>query len=236
MQAAIDRPRLALRSRALAACGLVVIFLLSVPAPALAADHRVLWLRNTHLSEELRLAPFGRHGVPRWIAWRRLDRLFRSHRTNEVRSVNPRLLRVLSQIQRHFDGRRIELLSGYRTPDDRQHLSSYHQVGRAADLYMQGVQARDLFDYCRKLEDVGCGLYPKGMHVHVDVRSRSGVWVDLSHYGDGAAYVQDARGWLVTHPDAGRKNDSGAPERPSGRQTRHIFVRPGTQLFRRAGR
>jgi hypothetical protein len=43
------------------------------------------------------------------------------------------------------------------------------------------------------------------MHVHVDVRSRPGVWVDLSHYGDGAAYVTDARGWLAEHPDAGRK-------------------------------
>jgi len=170
-----------------------------------AADHRTLWIHGTHLDEEVRVTPFGRHGIPRWIAWRRFDRLFRSHRTREVRAVNPRLLRVLAQIQRHFDGRRIELLSGYRSPDDRDRLSSYHQVGRAADIYIQGVMPRDLFDYCRELGDVGCGLYPRGMHVHVDVRSRPGVWVDLSHYGDGAAYVSDARRWLEEHPDAGRK-------------------------------
>ena len=36
-------------------------------------------------------------------------------------------------------------------PDDRQALSSYHQVGHAADVWIDGIENRDLFDYCRTL-------------------------------------------------------------------------------------
>jgi uncharacterized protein YcbK (DUF882 family) len=41
-------------------------------------------------------------------------------------------------------------------------LSSYHQVGHAADVRIDGVENRALFDYCRALqragERLGCGL------------------------------------------------------------------------------
>jgi hypothetical protein len=40
--------------------------------------------------------------------------------------------------------------------------------------------------------------------VHVDVRSRATIWVDLSGYGDGAVYVSDPEAWLEAHPDAAR--------------------------------
>jgi hypothetical protein len=63
---------------------------------------------------------------------------------------------------------------------------------------------RDIFDYCRELADLGCGLYPKGTHVHVDVRSRATIWVDLSRYGEAARYVRDAKGWVREHPQSGR--------------------------------
>src|SRR4051812_32878597 len=79
---------------------------------AAAPDFRTLWIRSVHLHEELRLAPFGTHGLVRTLDWLRLDRLFRSHRTLKARAIHPRLLRVLAQIQRHFGGRRLELLSG----------------------------------------------------------------------------------------------------------------------------
>jgi hypothetical protein len=100
-------------------------------------------------------------------------------------------------------------MSGYRAPTTGEPLSSYHQVGRAADISIPGVENRDLFDYCRELQRsgqaLGCGLYPRGSHVHVDVRSRPTIWVDLSGYGDGAAYVREPQRWLERHPDAGRR-------------------------------
>jgi hypothetical protein len=47
---------------------------------------------------------------------------------------------------------------------------------------------------------LGCGLYPHRPFVHVDVRSRSAIWVDLAH----RCYVTDPDAWLdAHHPGAG---------------------------------
>jgi uncharacterized protein YcbK (DUF882 family) len=169
-------------------------------------DPRVLWLRNVHTGEELRIRPFGRDGIPLYVPWGRANHLFRSWRSGEARPINPRLLRVLAHVQERFGGRRIELVSGYRVPDDRDHLSSYHQIGRGADLFIFGISNRAIFDLCRSgtLGPLGCGLYPTAQsHVHIDVRSRPGVWVDLSRNGEPAIYLPRAREWIERHPAAG---------------------------------
>jgi uncharacterized protein YcbK (DUF882 family) len=172
------------------------------------SDHRTLWLKDLYRGDELRVRPFGPHGIPCRREWLELTRFFRD-RHGHRRIVAPGLLRVLAQIQRHLGGWKLHLMSGYRAPNDPQALSSYHQVGHAADIWIDGVADRDLFEYCRELqrsgERIGCGLYPAGTHVHVDVRSRATIWVDLSGYGDGAVYVQDPRRWLAQHPEAGRR-------------------------------
>jgi hypothetical protein len=69
-------------------------------------------------------------------------------------------------------------------------------VGQAADVSVAGTPDRALFDYCRTLPTLGCGYYPRGRHVHIDVRSRATIWVDLSGYGDGAIYVSNPERWL----------------------------------------
>jgi uncharacterized protein YcbK (DUF882 family) len=179
-----------------------VALLLALGSPVAAGssgssgDPRTLWLYNIHTREELRIRPFGPYGRPEELAWRRLNRFFRSWRTTQRRSVHPRLLRTLARIQQHFGGRRLDIVSGYRVPANPDALSSYHQVGRGADLRIEGVDNRVLFDYCRTLQAVGCGYYPSGHHVHVDVRGNEGVWVDLSLGGEPAQYAGDARAWL----------------------------------------
>jgi uncharacterized protein YcbK (DUF882 family) len=98
---------------------------------AAAADTRTLWLRNLHTKEELRLQPFGLWGLVQPTEWAQINRFFRSWRSGDRRPINPRLIRVLAQIQRHFDGRPLEIVSGYRVRDDPAQLTSYHQVGHA---------------------------------------------------------------------------------------------------------
>jgi hypothetical protein len=66
---------------------------------------------------------------------------------------------------------------------------------------------------------LGCGLYPRGSHVHIDVRSQATIWVDLSGYGDGAVYVPDPAAWLEVNPAAGRR--SGPGRRRRGNRGRH---------------
>ena len=167
-------------------------------------DHRTLWLYNVHTGEEIRLRPFDRHGRPRGVRAARLRRIFRRLHSDRQHPVSPRLLRLLVQVQRHFGGRRIGLVSGYRAPEGPRRLSSYHQVGRAADISVSGVPHRKVFDYCTTLPRTGCGLYPvAGSHIHVDARADSAVWVDLSRSGEAAIYVRDVDAWLTSHPDAG---------------------------------
>jgi uncharacterized protein YcbK (DUF882 family) len=240
---------------------LVIVGCMMVSRPAEATpdscqrDQRTLWFKDLYRGDELRLAPFGRHGIPCRRDWLELSRFFRD-RQGHRRSVAPGLLRLLAQFQRHFGRRQLHVMSGYRSPNDPQALSSYHQegragsstppstpqacsagacpaaqarlrglrdassgspagspeatltsyhqVGHAADIWIDGVENRALFEYCRALqragERLGCGLYPRGQHVHVDVRSRATIWVDLSGYGDGAAYVSDPDAWLQAHP------------------------------------
>jgi uncharacterized protein YcbK (DUF882 family) len=188
---------------------LVAILALTLPlfSPQARADgdHRLLWLRNVQSGEELRVRPFGPHGLPERRAWRRITHLFQTGRA-ERRTISPRLLRTLAQMHRHFGGYRMDLYSGYRVPDDGLDLESYHHVGHAADEWVAGIQPRELFEYCRDLqagtdEGLGCGLYPRRPFVHVDARGRSVIWVDLGH----RSYVSDPTRWLRAHPDAGRK-------------------------------
>lgn len=174
---------------------------------ARAKDHRTLWLYEDHRNEELTVRPFGDFGVPTTLAWGELNRFFRSWRTDDERTMNARLFRTLAQIQSHFGGSRMHLVSGYREPRKGER-ESYHSVGHASDVYLEGVSCRDLFDYCRELQAdgqaLGCGLYPNGSFVHIDVRGSSAIWIDVSTKAEGAKYVASASSWLKDHPEAGR--------------------------------
>jgi uncharacterized protein YcbK (DUF882 family) len=165
------------------------------------ASYRRLRLVNVHTEETLSLRPFAAYGRLRRLEWARLTRFFRSWRVGARRPVNPRLVRQLARAHSHFGARNIELVSGYRAPEKGSRPSSYHQVGHAADLRVPGVSTRVFFEWCRAQERLGCGFYPKGHHVHMDVRARAAMWVDLSGYGDGAHYVRDAAAWLRRHKE-----------------------------------
>jgi uncharacterized protein YcbK (DUF882 family) len=194
--------------------GLVLVAVLAAGVPPAGADPRGIWVKNLHTNEEAHLRPFGELGVPTPLGWARADHLFRSWRTDRARPINPRLLRVLGALQRRLGGRRIELVSGFRVPDRNDRLSSYHQVGRAVDAFFVGIPNRQVFDLCASGEfgPLGCGLYPSAQgssHIHIDVRSRPCVWVDLSRYGEPAVYVPRARQWIQEHPLAGAGRGQG---------------------------
>ena len=174
---------------------LVLLLLLGATARAWGST---LWLYNVHSEEELRVPALAASHVD-LPTLRRLNRFLRSRKTQLRRPVHPRLLRTLAHIQRHFGNRRIEIISGYRTPGKGDELNSYHQVGRASDVRIVGVAKAELFAYCRTLARMGCGYYPKAEFVHIDVRGTSAIWVDHSAPGKPRDYAPDARGWLRAH-------------------------------------
>lgn len=174
---------------------LAFVLLLGATTHALGAP---LWLYSVHTQEELRIPSLRPSRISK-RSWRLANHFFRSRKTLQRRTVHPRLLRTLAHIQRHFDNRRIEVVSGYRTPVAGDVLNSYHQVGRAADIRIVGVPKATLFAYCRTLPHMGCGYYPRAEFVHIDVRSKAAIWVDRSPPGSPRDYVANPRAWLRSH-------------------------------------
>ena len=112
-----------------------------------------------------------------------------------VKLLNPRVIWAVQKIAEAFPNRSVFIMSGYR----RDSHGSYHQKGRALDLYVAGVDNADLFRFCRTLNDVGCGFYPNNKFVHVDVRpygTHRVAWVDISEPGQPSEYVTSWPGVL----------------------------------------
>lgn len=124
---------------------------------------------------------------------RRFDRFLRCHHTEAKHAMNPRLMRLLYQTGRHWPGRRLEIVSGYRAPSVAKNPHSPHMKGLACDFRVDGVKTSDLRDYLRKnFQKVGVGYYPNSTFVHLDVRKdRSAFWIDYSGPGERAVYSEN---------------------------------------------
>lgn len=126
---------------------------------------------------------------------------------DRVKLLHPRLIWAVQKIAEAFPERSIFIMSGYR----RDAHGSYHQKGRALDLYVTGVDNADLFRFCHTLTDVGCGFYPNNKFVHVDVRpygTHRVAWVDISEPGARSEYVTSWPG-VLAGPDELSANASG---------------------------
>lgn len=90
-------------------------------------------------------------------------------------TVDAELINVLEFVRRHFGGRPVIITSGYRCPEHNAAVSgapdSQHLHGRAADIVIQGIPARDVAAF---LDDnfpdrLGIGSYAR--FTHVDTRT-----------------------------------------------------------------
>lgn len=104
---------------------------------------------------------------------------------NGITRLHQGLLRRLNYIRRQFPGHALEIVSGHR-PRARQ--TSRHHQGRALDLRLRGVANKRLVERLRAHPRCGVGYYPNSVFVHLDVRPRSGFWVDRSGPGEAADY------------------------------------------------
>lgn len=92
--------------------------------------------------------------------------------------ISLRLIEFIDYLQDQLgSGPRITITSGYRDPQYNTSLrnrgrlaakASLHQYGMAADLKMEGVPARRIWEYVKELNFGGVGYY-HGQTVHVDV-------------------------------------------------------------------
>ncbi len=101
----------------------------------------------------------------------------RDHYTNQATDMDVRLIDVLAAAARKFDARKIEVVSGYRSPKYQLMLrkkgrevarSSQHCEGRAVDFRIRGVQTKVLLRFVQSLRKGGVGYYPQSQFVHCD--------------------------------------------------------------------
>ncbi len=125
---------------------------------------------------------------------KRFDQFLRCHHTKKKFPMNPRLVRVLYQVGKHYPGRRVEVVSGYRHPSVAKNPRSPHMKGLACDFRVTGVKNTELRDYLRHdFQKLGIGYYPNSSFVHLDVRkARSAFWIDYSGPGERALYSENA--------------------------------------------
>ncbi|MDR7521040.1 MAG: DUF882 domain-containing protein [Armatimonadota bacterium] len=106
-------------------------------------------------------------------------------RINQIFGVPPhasegialRLVALLDYLQDHLRGGPIRIVSGYRSPADNEGLrrrgrlaarTSMHLEGMAADIEMEGVEGKRLWEFVRSLDCCGAGYYHASA-VHIDV-------------------------------------------------------------------
>ena len=167
-------------------------------APRSASRYGPVELYAVNSKETLQLRLRDDQGRPLRGVQKRFDYLMRCHHTRTQHPMNPRLVRMMYQIGRHYPGRRIEVISGYRHPSVAKNPRSPHMRGLACDIRISGVKNSQLREYLRAgFQKVGVGYYPNSAFVHLDVRpDRSAFWIDYSGPGERAIYSEDAIGDL----------------------------------------
>jgi uncharacterized protein YcbK (DUF882 family) len=87
--------------------------------------------------------------------------------------LHPMLLNKLVEF-RAIIQKPVYITSGYRCAEYNQKVggikSSYHLLGLAADIKIEGVSALDLLEIAEMIDFSGIGLYEKKNFLHLDVR------------------------------------------------------------------
>ena len=142
------------------------------------------YFQNRH--DEQSFAILDDTGAVRPEVLKAFSRFVRCWRTERVKQMHPRTIEIVAEISRHFGDARVEVVSGYRAaPYGAPH--SKHFIGRAMDIHVDGVPAKQVAAFVWKnFRNVGVGYYPKQEFVHVDSRDQDVRWVDTSAHGESA--------------------------------------------------
>ncbi len=131
---------------------------------------------------------------------RAFEHVLFDRRTGEEGEIAGRLIRILARTSETFGGRTLRVASGYRQQSFAK--ESRHRHGAACDFSVDGVPNLALFAYLETLPHVGIGYYPNSSFVHLDVRPKKAIWVDLSGPGEAPEYVDPV--WFFKERFAGR--------------------------------
>lgn len=114
-----------------------------------------------------------------------INYLLRDYRSGQVAPIDIKLLDLLHLITKLSGKEDIVVISGYRSPSTNNYLhktkkgvakDSYHTLGRAVDVRIEGISLEVLKDIALSLGAGGVGFYPKSGFVHLDTGPRR-YWV-----------------------------------------------------------
>jgi uncharacterized protein YcbK (DUF882 family) len=187
--------------------------------------------------ETLKLRFYDDKGLPIKGWQKRFDKFMRCHNTGKVFKMDSRLPRMLYQVGRHYDGHRLEVVSGYRHPKVARNPKSPHKQGLACDFRVSGIANTELRDYLRKTFDhAGVGFYPNSVFVHLDNRKQGpkAFWIDYSGPGEAADYAENPGEELRNPRAAGREDpgaEAGAAKSASGPTRKPIEIKAPQDTF-----
>lgn len=153
-----------------------------IAAPAIAAPktkrpERSLHLQNLHTGESVRTVYWTEGHYDR-RAMMAISRVLRDHRTDEVHSIDPAVIDLLSTLGRKISLKGpFQIISGYRSPRSNAMLAalsdgvadrSLHIQGKAVDIRVAGMSASKLGTAAKGLRAGGVGVYRASNFVHVD--------------------------------------------------------------------
>jgi uncharacterized protein YcbK (DUF882 family) len=107
----------------------------------------------------------------------RFHPFLRDHYTNQATRMDTRLIDVLRKVASKFSAKRIEVVSGYRSPQYNLKLRkkghqvarhSQHMEGTAVDFRIRGVATKVVLHFVKAMRLGGVGFYPHSQFVHSD--------------------------------------------------------------------
>ncbi len=155
----------------------------TVPAqarPILELPVRKLFFHNTHNNEVLS-ATYWKKGRYDKAVLRKFNHILRDSHNGLSTEMDKELFDVLFKIQSHLQNHdKIEIISGYRSPETNALLAtytsgvakrSYHMQGKAIDIRIPGVSTNHIHNCAMSLQACGVGgvgYYPESDFVHID--------------------------------------------------------------------
>ncbi len=176
--------------------------------PALGLKSGTVSFYRVATGEKLRLQLTDAKGRVRPQAANRMAAFLRPRGSKKQKRPASRLLALVTEVAKHYGGRTIHVMSGYRVAKGFTSKESRHTKGAAMDIKIDGVTNRALCDYLRHFNNVGVGFYPHSLFVHFDVREKNAYWIDMSSPGGKPSYLD---GEQREHFD-GKNKDEGLVE------------------------
>jgi len=137
---------------------------------------RTLNAYNVHTDESLDITYYA-EGSYDTEALERINHLMRCHYTNEVKPIDIRVLDLLCDIKdRLGNGKRIEIISGYRSNEYNEYLrmkshkvarDSFHLHGLAIDFSVSGTSKETISRLAKTFYAGGVGKYREFVHIDV---------------------------------------------------------------------